>query len=820
LRHTAEAKLAGERATRPSQIEAEATRLQYELEVHQIELELQNQQLRAAQAETAAALDRYTDLFDFAPVGYFNLGSDGSIQLVNLTGAKFTGIERARLIGRLLGLFVAAPDRRAFGDFLAKVFATGDKQTCELALEAEERPPLIVRLEATVTPDGQACRVVMADITDRKRAEKALLANATLTDDVLNSLTDHVVVLDEKGVIIAVNAAWRSFAWKNGSATDYLGENYLTVCHQSVMRGHPAGAAQTETGIRAILDGNLAHFTLEYPCDSPAEARWFRLHVAPLGGEQRGVVISHHDISESRKSEQAVKKSLEALQASKRQFKALFDHAGVGVALADVSTKKFAQVNRRYCEITGYGQAELEQLSFADITHPEDSVQDMEMVGKLQAGTLREYTREKRYLRKDHSEIWVSLTVSAMWAPGETPDFFIAVVQDITSRKHLEEQVRQAQKLDAVGTLAGGIAHDFNNILSAINGYTELSLMTLDKNPQVRAHLGFVLKATARATALVRQILAFSRQQDAARHPIILGPIVAECISLLRATIPTTIEFDTSLAPDAPTVLADATQIHQVLMNLGTNAWHAMKDHHGRLGINLERCVVDAAHAARQARLHPGVYARISVSDTGCGMDQATVLRIFEPFFTTKPVGEGTGLGLAVVHGIMDNHEGAIAVHSGPDKGTVFHLYFPEAIGKPAIPAVAADPVTRGRGERILVVDDEQMIVQITQMTLTELGYETEITTKPADAIAKVLADPGRFALVLTDQTMPGMTGMVLAAQLKQIRPGLPVILTTGYIAALTPAQLKAAGICQLLPKPSSLHAMGAAIHAALAAAK
>ncbi len=816
LRHTAEATPAKEGSAHPPQTEADFRRRQHELEVHQIELELQNQELRSAQSLAAAALERYTDLIEFAPVGYFNLGADGTVRLVNLTGAKITGIERSLLVGRRFGLLVEPDDRKVFNEFLARVFESGIKQSCELSLTTEDQPQLIVRLEGTATTDGEECRAVMTDITGQKRAEKALIANATFTADVLNSLTAHVVVLDEKSTIIAVNEAWRRFAWKNGAATDYLGENYLAACHQSVMRSHDIGVVQTEAGIRAILDGKQAYFTLEYPWDSPTEARWFRLRVARLSGEHRGVVISHHDISESKLAEQAAQRSMEALLASKRQFKALFDQAAVGVALADVATRKFVQVNRRYCEITGYSEPELERMTFAAITHPEDVDHDIGMAEKLRSGTIREYTREKCYIRKDRSDIWVNLTVSVMWAAGDTPDFFIAVVQDITSRKLLEEQVLQKQKMEAVGTLAGGIAHDFNNILAAINGYTELSLMALGENSRVKQHLDAVLKAAGRATALVRQILSFSRQQATSRQLIPLGPIVAECITLLRATIPTTIEFTSSLAPDAPTVLADATHIHQVLMNLGTNAWHAMKDRTGRLEVNLDRVVVDAAHAARHARLHPGVYARIAVSDTGCGMDQATVQRIFEPFFTTKPVGEGTGLGLAVVHGIMDKHEGAITVHSTPGKGTVFHLYFPEKACGQMPPVIANERTPHGHGERILVVDDESMIVQLTQMTLNELGYEVEITTKPEDVIARVRADPERFALVLTDQTMPGMTGLALATQLQVIRPGLPVILTTGYIAAQPPEQLKAAGICQLLLKPATLHSLGTAVHAVL----
>jgi signal transduction histidine kinase len=384
--------------------------------------------------------------------------------------------------------------------------------------------------------------------------------------------------------------------------------------------------------------------------------------------------------------------------------------------------------------------------------------------------------------------------------------------------RNLEEQLRQAQKMEAIGTLAGGIAHDFNNILTAIVGYTQLAQLILKQDPKVREYLGAILQATRRATDLVRHILTFSRQQPQERRPIQLRPVVAESLKLLRAIIPSTIEFKTSLATDAPTVLADATQIHQILMNLGTNAWHAMKDRTGRLQINLEPCVVDEAHAATQSQLNPGFYTRVSVSDTGCGMDQATLRRIFEPFFTTKPLGEGTGLGLAVVHGIMKDHDGAVMVYSQPGEGTTFHLYFPAHAGEATVAAAEQGPTPRGHGERVLFVDDEELLVQLGQETLAALGYEVEVSTQPAAALAMVRADPQRFSLVLTDQTMPGMTGLFLAGQLLKIRPGLPIVLMTGYSSSLTAAQVEAAGIRQLLFKPTTIHSLGTAVHAALSA--
>jgi len=393
------------------------------------------------------------------------------------------------------------------------------------------------------------------------------------------------------------------------------------------------------------------------------------------------------------------------------------------------------------------------------------------------------------------------------------------IARDITERKRRDAQLLQAQKMEALGQFSGGIAHDFNNILSAIVGYTQLAQLVLKENPNVRGHLVGVLKSATRATALVRQILTFSRQQPEERLPINLLPVVNESIELLRATIPSGIEFDTSVAADAPAVLANAGQIHQILMNLGINAWHAMKDFSGRLQINLERCVVDAVHAASQPRLHPGVYARISVSDTGSGMDPATLRRIFEPFFTTKLPGEGTGLGLAVVHGIMESHDGVVTVYSQPGEGSIFHLYFPAHAGVALTAALAEEgPVPRGDGERILVVDDEELLTQLGQETLVELGYIVEVTTRPAAALAMVRAAPQRFALVLTDQAMPGMTGIILASQLRKIRRDLPIILMTGYSVSLTADVLEAAGIHQLLLKPINLQALATAVRSALAA--
>ncbi len=478
--------------------------------------------------------------------------------------------------------------------------------------------------------------------------------------------------------------------------------------------------------------------------------------------------------------------------------------------------ERITLVNPSFCRLMGASEpAQLLGRPTLELVHPHFH----ELVRKRRQLDLADRAlppSEMRLVRLDGTEVEVEIASAAVESGGRHETLMIA--RDITERKRLAEHFLQAQKMEALGQFSGGVAHDFNNILAVIAGYTELAEGKAQSLPEVVEHLRAVLRASNRAVVLVRQILTFSRQHSHERRPILLQPIVEEGLRLLRVTMPSTIEFELAVAANAPPVLADANQIHQILMNLGTNACHAMQDRPGRLMVKLERCEVDAAQASTEPRLRPGLYARISVGDTGCGMDQGTQRRIFDPFFTTKPPGEGTGLGLAVVHGIMDSHDGAITVYSQPGEGSVFHLYFPAHAGDAAAIAPEDGPVPRGRGERVLVVDDEELLAELGQKTLATLGYEAEFVTHPAAALALVNGDPHRFALVLTDHTMPGMTGLQLASRLRQTRPDLPILLMSGYTASLTPERIAAAGISQLLLKPVSLHMLGSAVHAALSA--
>lgn len=383
-------------------------------------------------------------------------------------------------------------------------------------------------------------------------------------------------------------------------------------------------------------------------------------------------------------------------------------------------------------------------------------------------------------------------------------------------RRQLEEQLRQAQKMEAIGTLAGGIAHDFNNLLSIINGYTELLAMSLADHPEFNEHLDALANAGARATGLVRQILTFSRQEQTHRETMQLAPVIEEAMKFLRSTIPSTIAINLELASDTPVVLADSTQIHQVIMNLGTNAWHAMRDRGGKLDVKLESIVVDHELAMHMPQLREGRYARLSVSDSGKGMDQATLGRIFEPFFTTKVVGEGTGLGLSVVHGIMQGHDGAVTVYSKPGEGTTFHLYFPAYASEESAVAIQDAATPSGAGEHVLYVDDEAPLALLGKRILERLGYSVETNTDVVAALELVRTEPGRFDLVIVDQTMPFMTGVDFARQVSLLRPDLPVILTTGFVGQMKIEELRPMGIREVLPKPHTIQTLGGVVHRVL----
>jgi signal transduction histidine kinase len=420
--------------------------------------------------------------------------------------------------------------------------------------------------------------------------------------------------------------------------------------------------------------------------------------------------------------------------------------------------------------------------------------------------------------------LFLELTLVPVAETGGSCRHILLAGRDVTARKRAEEEQRrlqaqlaQAQKLEALGTFAGGIAHDFNNVLTAVLGYADLIQRDTHDDERTQTRIESILTATVRAQDLVRQILTFSRKQTPTRKPIRLAAVVEEALKLLRASIPPSLTLWTDVRGD-PAVLADAGQMHQVLMNLCTNAIQALEPAGGQLTVALDTVDVDAAFALGHAPLKPGPHVRLTVADTGVGMDAVSLERIFEPFFTTKPPGRGTGLGLAVVHGIVQSHDGAVTVESQPGVGTTFHVYLPATVG----PASSVDgdgrpaEPPRGNGELVLLVDDDPGVVRLGEHLLERLGYRVDGYTDPRAALVAFTASPDRYALVLTDLAMPELSGTEVARQVRATRPRMPVVLTSGY---LSPSQDRRAGdygAGEFLGKPFSLKTLAETLAAAL----
>lgn len=388
----------------------------------------------------------------------------------------------------------------------------------------------------------------------------------------------------------------------------------------------------------------------------------------------------------------------------------------------------------------------------------------------------------------------------------------------MTHEVQLEGQLRQAQKTEALGTLAGGIAHDFNNILGAIIAFTELAQDGLPADDVVREDLDEVLKAGLRGKSLIKQILTFSRPGEQERRPVELGLIVKEALRLLRASLPTTVEIrqDLVAAPAGlDVIVADPTEMHQVLVNLCSNSFHAMRESGGVLEVTAACIETEAWTPAEHPELGPGAYLKLTVSDSGHGMTREVLERIFDPYFTTKKSGEGTGLGLSVVQGIIRSHGGVIDVSSVPGEGTAFHIYLPAVSAGTEEEDLAVDPLPTGT-ERILFIDDEEALVLAGQRILEHLGYEVVTCTSGREAFERFRAEPHGFDLMISDQTMPQTTGLDLASKVLRIRPEMPIILYTGFSSGATEEKAKELGIREFILKPITTRKMAEAVRSVL----
>ena len=445
--------------------------------------------------------------------------------------------------------------------------------------------------------------------------------------------------------------------------------------------------------------------------------------------------------------------------------------------------------------------------------HPDDR----EVVSKAIQRALEfgeAYDIETRFITAKGKHRWTRTICNPELKNGKTVKL-IGIFHDITEIKDIETQLRQSHKMESIGTITGGIAHDFNNILGIILGNTELALDDVPEWNPAHSNLEEIKTAGLRATNIVRQLLSFSRKTDQKLEPIEIALVIKDALNFLRSTIPTTIDIEQDIQITNETILADPTQINQIIMNLCINASHAMEETGGAIKVIEKKVSLDNTSAKAYPELSPGEHIMIQVSDTGKGVDPDIIDRIFDPYFTTKKVGKGSGMGLSVVHGIVKNHSGTITVDSNPGIGTRFSILFPLATEKPMAETKTSEELSKGN-ETILFVDDEISIIKMVQRMIERLGYKVETATTPQDALDRFLLNPDYFDMVITDMTMPQMTGVKLSEKLMEIRPGIPIIICTGHSALVDEEKAKELGLAEYVMKPINMQEISQSIRKVL----
>jgi PAS domain S-box-containing protein len=730
------------------------------------------------------------------------ISEQGRVIDVNDQLANMLGYERGELIGKPVTAMVP-PD---WHEFVAAAIRSGKEDPYEHMAMRKDGSVFPVEVRARMAElGGKVVRITaVRDIS--KRREAAI--EQQRTHEALRATietTPYVAVqwYDANGRVVLWNTgSERIFGW---TAQEAVGKTLDQLIHtpeeaatfrellaEIDRTGKPVGPAEYRFKRRDGSEGHCLSTTFRIP--APADGSYF--------------VCMDVDVTEQRHSEAALRESAE-------RYRLLVENSGDLVCEID-SAGTLLYVSPRFETLLGYSPAELLGRTLFEHVYEGDVPGLPERLASSHAGVAF------RFRHKQGHYAWLEGTRRA-YRTSSGEDRSVVIARDIGERRRAEEEkaeienhLRHAQKLEALGTLAGGIAHDFNNILGAIFAYRELAAIDAAQPERVVAHLEQLDRAAQRAKDLVQQILAFSRRQRQERRPMALAPVLEEALRFLRSTLPSTIAIDVHIDPQIPTVLAAMVQVQQVIMNLCTNAGHAMRGAPGRLTVTLENAVIDSDAVRTQPDLRPGRYACLTVSDTGHGMDPETLKRVFEPFFTTKAQGEGTGLGLSVVHGIVREHQGALRAQSEPGKGSTFKVWFPaHELSLPAAEETVTTLKT-ARGERILFVDDENALCVAARLILERVGYKVTIHRDPFAALSEFQLRPHEFDLVVTDLTMPGMTGIELASRMLETRADTPIVLASGYTGTLTAEQVRDLGLKDLVTKPMTPAGLTAAVQDAL----
>lgn len=644
---------------------------------------------------------------------------------------------------------------------------------------------LIRKLEEKSLQLEESNRALQQDVAERRLAEEKLReSEATLRllaetqIAILNALPAHVALVDAQGVIVSVNESWRRFAAANvlQSPSFGLGQNYLEICERAAGNCSEEAVIAAD-GLRRVLRGEAREFALEYPCHAPDEQRWFRLMVTPLHEDRRvGAVVMHLDTTERHRA-------VDLLRESEARFRELAETVHEVFWITDPAKTRMIYVSPAYEKIWGRTCASLyaSPQTWLEAIHPDDRARIRQALeAKLARG---EYNETYRILRSDGAVRWIHDRAFPVRSPTGEVLRVVGTAEDITTRWETEEQYRQSQKMEAFGQLAGGVAHDFNNILAVVMMQAQLSENEAGLPTEVREGLQIIRASVERGADLTRQLLLFSHKQVMQPRLLDLNEVVTSLSRMLQRIIEENVRLQLHLHPVPLFTSADAGMLDQVLMNLAVNARDAMPEG-GRLTIETAEETIDleAAHFHRGAT--PGRYACLSVSDTGCGMAPEVLPRIFEPFFTTKGPAKGTGLGLATLFGIVQQHHGWVSVTTEVGKGTTFKIFLPANEAGVAEIARAAQSTPRGGSEIILVVEDEADVRLLTCAVLERAGYRVLVAHDGIEARRIWQEQSETIDLLYTDIVMPGgVSGPELAAELQRNKPGLRVVFTSGYSA-------------------------------------
>lgn len=616
---------------------------------------------------------------------------------------------------------------------------------------------------------------------------------------IVDLIPHQICVRDSGGYIKLANT---TVSTEFGTSVEKLIGSHLYEYHPS-----KSEAEQTLENDREVLSQQNSRIDIEDVSENEkGEKRWFSISKVPFARKEDNeqlILSIKQDITKQKQAELMVRNSEERLQLA-------LEGADLGLWDWNLVTGT-AHYSDRFYTMLGYDVGELgtESSLWEKLVHPDDLERAKSEFEKCLADSGSNWSIEYRLQKKDGTYCWINnhgkvVDYDDNGKPLRAAGTHLDITESVEASREklrLEAQLSQARKMEAIGTLAGGIAHDFNNILTAIMGFSELARNDMQEGTRAKENMSKVLSAGNRAKDLVKNILAFSRKSNEQRSPIELQRLLRDVIDLMRASLPSTIDIKFSVDEKCGQIRADHNQIHQILMNLCTNAAQAMNETGGVLELSVESKELSKKDVKGEPEIGPGAFVHVMVADNGPGIDSSIIDRIFDPYFTTKDVGKGSGMGLAIVKGIVRSHEGYIRAESETGKGTVFHLYFPE-IFEPQLEDNSVVRDLEHGDENLLIIDDEQMIVDVNKMLFTQLGYTVVATTDPVEGLELFASAPYEFDLVITDQTMPKMTGEELAGKLFELQPDILIILCTGYSERMSEARCQELGIAKLVSKP------------------